>query len=392
MEQLPGAPKHYNLHDEDEARQFLKQQIRDARRRLKDLEETPPVTPPPPGSSTMLRIGLAHGLSQVGLGPGRDTDPPRWSFMQELGITPTAINDAIQNAIDSDVLLMFAPSGGRGSQLDSTGQFSRTKYEANVRRYEGNTFLADAIDNKQVLLWAVDEANAPTYNDSCDPDDVNWMGNLHKEIWPGALVFIRMGTNSLVGGWNGQPKPAGGWTGIDYGWEQRSGQHNNETVSSFYSTRKAQLLAMNLGMIPGLNWWNGGIRAQDDGKLGGLSYCWDMQNTGSSSGFIVGTGNRGVYADMQRVNCTSPFSDTNKTVVQPDYFRHWANVVKLDTDAPFAMIWQWPEGGSLGVDEAAAIELELRPDFTRAFDDVITTLHSRTSWSGWRTAKPGDPI
>lgn len=388
---LPPAPDKYQLRDQDQLRKILGEGLNDTVSRIISLEQAPAVVTPPPGDgSTKLRLGWANYGLNVGTGPGLSSTNP-WTFSQQLSVSTTQINQYIALADAADVWFMFGPSGGRGGYLDADGHFSRTLYESKVRRYEDNDVLRDAIDRKRVLLWVTDEANHPSFHGTYNPDDVNWGANLHKAIWPGALTFVRMGTSTLLTGWNGHGIPAGGWTGIDYAWEQRSGQHNSEQFSTFYSTRKAELADLEMGMIPGLNWDAGGVMPGQ--VLSGVGPCWDVNADNSLNGIIIGANNNGVdHNDFDRVACND-FGDAKRALVSPALLEAWAKVVAADTDAPFSMMWQWPTNGSLGPASTAAAETLLaRSDYITAMTNALATANARASWSGWRTAKPGDPI
>lgn len=357
----------------------------------KNTSITVSASPPNPIEAPMpAGLWTADMALQMGTGPGRDTGSPIYKFFIDIGVQPADVNAVIADADAADVVMMICPSRGRASFIVN-GAFDRPSYEANVRDYEGNTTLADAIARKRVLLMLGDEFTQAQYNNTVDPNDVNWMGNLHKSIWGGALTFVRMGGALIHDGWLGVTPNSSFWTGLDYGIQQRSFQAGSQDQASYMSGQKALYNAVNVGMAHGLNWWNGGIRTA--GSVGGIPACWDMQDNGTSSGFIVGAGDTGSsnFPQGSRQNCSAGFSGVTKTVASPDWIEHCAQAAVDDPDNPFFYLWVWPggSGGGLGPDATWAAVLEQRADYVSKLNSMVNICQARATWNGYRAAKVG---
>lgn len=340
------------------------------------------------------RVGLRSGPAglgpdSTGMGPGDDMVGPSYSFILEATPELNKVREHIALADQHDVVLMMAPSRGRGGWAPG-GNFSWSLYEAKVREFQSDTTFRRAVNQRRVLLYVVDEPQHPDFNGTISPTEVNQMGLLHKEIWPGALTFVRMSGNTLTNGWdnaNGvnQPPPAGGYTGLDYGWLQYSAATSDSTFAQVYAVDKQKLAALNMGMVPGINWWAGGIgHLPGQNSLDGVNACWDINNNNSSSGYIVGIDQPAPYSEGTKYNCGSLPTGVTRTVVSPEWFRRWADVVFSDADAPFVAYWRHPDD-SATIPGAEA--LGKRSDFVSALDYVITKTASRTSWNGYRTPK-----
>jgi hypothetical protein len=336
-----------------------------------------------------LRFGLG-GNDTVGIGPGGDFSGPTyglfWDATPELGTIDAKIAEADQK----DVVLLVAPSRGRGGWAPG-GQFSWAAYEAKVREFQNDTMFRRAVNQRRVLLYVVDEPNHTTFGGTISPTDVNQMGLLHKEIWPGAITFVRMAGGPLRDGWddeNGvnQPPPAGGYTGLDYGWLQYSAQRTDSTFTQVYTAERAILAGLNMGMVPGLNWWAGGIGHHGETTWDGVTACWQIDYPSSRLGYIVGIDQPAPHppSEGDRYDCGQLPAAVTRTVVSPAWFRRWADVVFSDTEAPFAPVWRSADD-SQTIPGAEA--LSARGDFVSALDYVITKTGSRTTWNGYRTPK-----
>lgn len=373
--------------------------------RLVELESAPDevVTPPPPTDlGTALRVGVANSNEIVGMGPATggysaNASPLFTVYGYDFGIAVADIVDRINKTRAANGILVFAPSRNRNQHMDPiTDLFSRTEYESVVRQYEGIPEIQEAVDDGVVHMIIADEFNHPSYNSSADPDDLNWAGNLHKSIWPGVLTSARMGADTLHNGWNGSGVLSSTfWTGLDYGWSQRAGQHNGRTLSAYFADEKARLLSSGLGQIQGLNWWNGGIKVDSEG----VKACWDIENDGSSSGFIIGSaGTSGsAFEPGQHVGCGSSIGGITgnpKVVSNPAWIKHWADVVTADPDTPFGILWVYTVDGDIGgaVTAPNILDLPVRSDMVAALKYAINKGLTRTNFNGFRTPKPGAGI
>jgi hypothetical protein len=333
-----------------------------------------------------LRFGL-WAMDNPGEGPGGDMSGPDFPFTY-LTPDPTTVNQKIALADQHDVVLLLNLPRNRGRWAPG-GVFNWATYQSNVREFENNTVLRDAINRRRVLLFVVDEANHPDFDGTISPTEVNDMGLLHKEIWPGALTFVRMAGGPLRDGWDGpngvnQPPPAGGYTGLDYGWLQYSAQRTDSTFAQVYAAERAILAGLNMGMVPGLNWWAGGIGHRGETSWDGVTACWDIDNNNSSSGYIVGIDQQSPYSEGAHYNCGSLPSGVTRTVASPEWIRRWADVVVSDADAPFTAMWRTADDAQTipGAEALAA-----RSDYVSALDDAINKMATRTTWNGYRTAK-----
>jgi hypothetical protein len=343
-------------------------------------------------SGSFLRVGLFNlWPSEFGEGPGRDATGPIYRNTN-YNPSPTSIASDIALADQKDITLIVNLAGSRGNWAPNR-VYDPELYEQRVRRFTvagGATAanaqaLTDAIARRRVVLYVVDEANHSDFNNTLSPSEVNDMGQLHKQIWPGGITVVRMSGTTLSQGWAGETNiTASTYDAIDYGWAQRSGQHNGQTLAQFYQQEKSLLASLNMGMVPGLNWWAGGLKQGQN--IDGVTACWDTHNNGTSSGYIVGVGtNTSGLAKGTKVNCGSLPSGVSRVVTSPTWIRRWADVVTADSDAPFVALWTYPY--DTFTDRSWTMPLETRSDYIAAMDYAITKAGTRSSWTGWRQAK-----
>jgi hypothetical protein len=338
-----------------------------------------------------LRVGQAGMSNKVGQGPGSNTAPPIYRFVQ-IAATPGGINEEIALADSLDIVLMFPPSRSRGnwtvgpncSGPGEPGSLVWSCYEAKVREFDNNPVLADAIARRRVLLYVVDEPNHATFNGTFTPKLTNDAALLHKEIWPGAITFVRVSPSLLQSGWEGHSPPAGGWTGVDYAWVQYAGQHVRAgiTPAAQIADQKAIADQLNVGIGVSLNIWAGGIHNNFDG----VTACWDHDlNSSTPTGIVVGTSlnNPPGVEEGEFFPCGQLPSGVPNVVANPNWIRHYADVVAPDGDLPFASHWTFP--AQSGVDWAQ-VYID-RSDFVSALDYAINTGLMRSSWDGYRNPK-----
>lgn len=349
-----------------------------------------------PSGSHVLKVGMFNQQG-LGQGPGRNLGGNifRFALMAPGDVNTNAkLNTQIALADQYDILLTFNPSLSRGVWAPG-GIFSRALYENQVRLYQGNAILTDAVNRGRVWMYLVDEPQLAFFNGSISPADVNWMGLLHKSIWPGCYTHVRAGAVMMSGTssqWddsNGVAflrPPVGGWTGVDYAWSAWAGQHipsAGETFTQFFAREKTQLDQVGLGSIPSVNWWSGGIYNDTDG----VPACWDYGNVGGvnpPTGYVVGTQNI-VNPQGTQIPCgTRPAAET-RFIQSPALLRRWADVVSQDPDAPFTAAWtfpydQWTDLSDFGF-------YYDRPDFTAAWDYVIQKCAQRPAHNALRPVK-----
>jgi len=392
---LPGSTRIYQQTDQNAVRRILSGDFRETLARLQSLEavDWAPAPPPPPPGNTRLPVGFWNYSDLMGNGPGGDTGAPIFTHVTDTSIDPSDMDAFIATADALDILLCYAPSRNRGQYIVN-GVFSRSAYESRVRQFQNIASFADAVARQRILLSLGDEFNHPQFNGTCDPDDVNWMGNLHKSIWPGALTFVRMSPVTLRDGWNGFGTTTSAfWTGLDYAWSQRSHQQNNQTLSDYFTNQKSVADSLNLGLVPGLNLWNGGIGVTPiQSSNSGVQTCWDAKNDGVSNGILCGENASSPYTRYAYQDCGASRTGLVSTISSPAWIRKWADTVSALSWAPFASIWTYPMPGAPPGGEGEAEALIVRSDFVAAMDYMINKCNARTSWDGYRTAKPGDPI
>jgi hypothetical protein len=337
--------------------------------------------------------GLRFGLTAAAIGNG--VGGKMYGYTLDATPDPNTIDQQIQLADQNDVVLMVAPSGGR-NRWTFSGTFSWPDYQASVERFQNDTMFARAVRQRRVLLYVMDEANkVADFHGTISPTTVNDMGLLHKRIWNGALTFVRMTGSTLESGWddpNGvnMGPPAGGYTGIDYAWFQYSAQHTSQGFGTAYNNEKIVADRLNMGLVPGLNWWGGGIGLKGQTSLDGVQACWNIEYPGIRNGYIVGI-DQPVGAPLPEgthVGCDSLPSGTTRTVASPAWISRWSDVLaasQFSADFPFAAIWKDAVDAST-IPGASA--LGARQDFIDALSHVITTTGNRTTWNGYRTPKP----
>lgn len=306
-----------------------------------------------------------------GQGPGRNTGSPIWHWTQ---ITPTPSNVAALafNAETYDMLIMVNMSGNRNQWCDQVGSFliyNPGKYETNVRHFtkisdggllstaDYNTVLAAFLGTapftkRRFIAYTVDEPNIATFNGSISRVQQNEMGLLYKSLFPGGCLTAQRSTGDIL-----NPAPAGGWTGLDYGWVQfnrgdalAGSGASAATRRAMYAAEKAKLLALNLGMVPALNWINGG------------------------------TGDSGIPGDLDTPS-------KRYWVSSPQELRDTADALYDDADAPCVPMWIY--AGQVVAD--SFISIETRADYVAAFDYMLTKFATRPSFAGFRTPKGVTP-
>jgi hypothetical protein len=350
-----------------------------------------------PGAA--LRVGLAGTIqsdeNNIGLGPGNDAVGPLYKMVNG---NPTNsgdfanINDLISRANQNDVTLVLNLAGPRSVWTDAVGtytdrdgetqpcsKYNAGTYQAQLDRFSSNAALQTALTNRRAVVFVVDEPFAKYYCGSLSPSVVNQMSGFVKARWPGAITIVRAPANFMKGGWDGQgPLTSNFWTKVDYGWAQYD--HVAElagTPAQFYQGQKDTLGMVNLGMIPSMNLWNGGNTA-----------CWDGRNNGTSSGRIYGSEESSTVRGTFESCASNPNpSSAIRWVASPALLRAAMDAAVTDPDAPFFDLWTHISSHSPGSTQGFGV-YELRQDFEDALDDMITTGATRSSWNGWRQAKP----
>jgi hypothetical protein len=347
---------------------------------------------PPPAANTGLPAGL-WGLNANEMG----SLPSTTSFYKGAAAAPvtsaTSENiDAILSKADQfDMTVVLRLSGGPGLYTDPIGtyvengvtktcsKYNSQKFRDNLDRFVGNQALSAALASRQAIVMAIDEPWIASYCQSIPPDSVNKMGAYIKSRWPGAIVTVRGPALNMVAGWEG--RPAVNWTKIDYGWSQYnhvSAVLENQTPAQYYAGQKDSLASVNLGMIPGINVWNGGSKA-----------CWTQPNgtLGRIRGSQEPAGVRGTTQTCSQVN--EPAANSDQWVASPALLKSAIDAAVADLDAPIFLGWTHVGQDDIdhGVSWAAMEPFEGRSDFVNAFKYWNTKGASRATFHGWRTAK-----
>jgi hypothetical protein len=389
---LPSAPGQYTLRDQDEIRKILEHGLEDMISRIFELEQAPP---PPTGNTTWLRAGLTgFGNGVIGLGPGDLPAPnPIYTFAGHYQPVPTTVDQDLQDASDNDVMLAMNLAGGRNGWAPG-GVFDMNLWKSKVDRFAGNTALATAIENHSVYLMAIDEPNHPDFGtpSTITPTDVNNMGLYLKSVYPGAMVYVRTGSPTMVDGWsniNGEPSPpATGWTGIDYAYSQYAWSNNKTvTIANYYASEKSRLATVGLGMIPAFNFIDGGHYQDFDG----IPACWDIDNNGVSSGIINGQRGNTTTPDGVHLNCGDPkIGQVGCRYLwsSPAWIRRAIDVAVTDPDALFFSGFIYTNDANTPPPAGQwQIDLQRRSDMVGALQYMIAKGKTRTTFNGLRTIK-----
>lgn len=344
-----------------------------------------------PGTTHLLRVGFFNGDASIGgvnlLGKGPDMVPasPSTPIYRAAMFTPEldTLDAYLDIAEANDILLVLNFAGGR-FQWIVNNQFNLDAYKARVDRFANHARLRQRIVARGVIGYAHDEPQHPNFNGTLSPTLVNQSCLHHKAIWPGIIVAVRVNGETLTEGWDGAPVPGTGWTGIDYGWMQFGPQHSPaQTFAQAYAAHKALLSSVNLGMIPGLNFIDGGNTTDVDT----VTACWDYAGSGASSGYLVGGGDPTGLPDASEWPCGSTSIANNTRVVSnPAWVRRAVTAAVADADAPCFMLWSHPENGSV-VGHARHIALMAQANVRAGLRDAITLGLARVTWNGWRAIK-----
>jgi hypothetical protein len=133
---------------------------------------------------------------------------------------------------------------------------------------------------------------------------------------------------------------------------------------------------VNLGMIPGINIWNGGTKAcwtQPNGTLGRI---WGSQADPSV---------RGTIQTCSQVN--EPSANSDQWVASPALLRQTIDAAVTDPDAPIFLGWTHVGPDDTGNSWSVMAKYETRSDFVSALHYWNTKGAQRTNGTGWRTAK-----
>jgi hypothetical protein len=357
----------------------------------------------------MFDFGSGGSFGDVGDGPDLTTGTPCrvCMFVPNINTIGAQINTADQE----DILLVLNVAGNKSSFTTTVGgvpTLDMAKYEANVRRFrpdDDNTafadrlIFADAIRRRRIICYVIDEPNLNNGTVSNVPNistnQANSMGLLFKSIWQGydPLTLVRVPAETMASGWNGQPKPSGGWTGFDYCWSQYTIRHGRgAAVNQPWSTpisptavlaEQRQIISdnnLNMGVAVSLNLYAGGIGNNYDDVVA----RWDTDGAGGSSSLNWIRGARIQGSQVEGETITSLQTTDMAVIANPEFIRRFAEEMADDPDVPFCLFWQHTRSGGPS-DEFLSVYQ--RADYQDALADAITTGLARPTFGGWRTAK-----
>jgi len=255
-------------------------------------------------------------------------------------------------------------------------KYNSDEFQTQLDRFVTNEALRAALTSRRAIVLVTDEPWIRSYCQSIKPADLNQMGNFVKTRWSDAITLVRGSAEYMVGGW--ETFPAVSWTKLDYGWSQYNhvaAVNQNTTPAEFFQDQKDSLAAVSLGMIPGINIWNGGDKT-----------CWTQP--GGSSGRIYGSEEspslRGSFESCQsQPNPPNPI----RWAASPQLLRSAIDAAVLDPDAPIFLGWTHVAAKDSSASWFVMYDKERRSDFKAAFEHWNTKGATRSSWNGWRTAK-----
>ena len=362
-------------------------------------------------TSGILPVGLfsfgSGGTSgSVGEGPDLTTTTPCRACLYVPNISTIAAD--INAADQGNILLILNFAGNKASYtttINGVPTIDLAKYETNLRKFRpdaDNTafpdrlILADAIRRRRVLNYVVDEPNLSSATVAgITPAQTNQMALLHKAQWQGyaPLTLVRVPAETMASGWSGLSRPSSGWTGIDYCWSQYTLRHGRGATNTqpwttpvsptdLYNEQKQIITDNNLDMGVGvsLNLYIGGI----GNDLDDISARWDTDGAGGSSALNWIRGDRTSTGQTVGEVITSLQTTDLAVIANPAFVQRFAEEMAAIEDVPFCLFWQHVRTGS-AADEF--IDFYQRADFQAAFAAAINAGLTRTTFSGWRTAK-----
>lgn len=338
------------------------------------------------GSGDGLPVGV-FSYTAVGNGPGNNAADPRWKCLV-YAPTPAGISADIDAADLHGVTLVLVMAGNKPQYRDANGNYSAALYLKQLQRFvtpnvtaDLATKIADAITNKRIVVYAVDEPNRAV-DGIITPTQVNDIGGMIKATWPGATVIARVSPSLLASGWDSLSRPAGGYTNIDYAWSQYNNNHGKDGVNptTLWAEERAAIANanLNMGLCVSLNLWAGGI-AVDTATV---AACWDYDGPGgaATSGYIKG--DREGAAQTNTVTCGNLGTPIPSLVASPAWIERFVALAIADGGFPFVQLWNH----ATGTTSSEFNTLYLRSDFVASFDAALAAGAAATP-AAWRTPK-----
>ncbi len=339
----------------------------------------------PTSGASILRVGFMSSDDLMGLGPGHEAPSEGKPCYNVSLFVPnfSSIGGYLDLARDNDIYLVLNFARGRGQWFDANGNFDITRYKNNVVQWNTHTRVREFIEAGKIMAYVHDEPNHPQFKGTLTPSLVNDCGLYHKELWPGILTCVRANGETFTDGWAGYGKPRDGYTGIDYGWMQFGPQHSPAgTIAATYASHKALFSALNMGMITGLNYYDGGNTT----LVEGVQPCWDYEGNKASSGYIAGSSDN-VFPRATLLNCgDSRVTSATNVVCSPAWVKKAIDTAITDPDSPFFLMWQHAHETNT-VNTPYFIAMEARADIVAGLRYAINKGLTRTAFNGLRTAK-----
>lgn len=321
--------------------------------------------------------------TMFGKGPGFDTGAPIWQVSHLIPSQSSVLSLFAQAELyDVTVFVNIAGSTPRWTHtVNGKFIFDQTLFETEVRKWTvaggASAAVADclttAFASRRFVAYVIDEPFHTKFGGSITRQMVNNLCLLFKSIWPGVITAVRAPSNLLS-----QGVPAGGWTGLDYGWSQYGAERINgvaETPAAYFARQRAEFATLDLGMIPGLNWLN--VRDPT---------TWDVDQNGATPNSVVWGDDSDTPGKIGGTPTPSYY------LCYPQLIRDTADAIWNDADAPAFNIWRTLDNSDTAKGSRGTfLPYELRSDFVAAFDYMINKFNTRPTWNGWRTAKGTTP-
>lgn len=147
--------------------------------------------------------------------------------------------------------VVLALAGGPAKFTNADGTFNFDLWKARVDRYSGIEFTSYISDGTVLGHYLIDQPNCSTCwgGQAIPPDMVEAMAQYSKAIWP-TMTTVARADPTWLEGYSGQ------YVYLDAGWAQYVARKG--TVESYLAANVAAAQSEGLGLIVGLNLFDGG--------------------------------------------------------------------------------------------------------------------------------------
>jgi hypothetical protein len=346
---------------------------------------------PPVSSSTIMRVGWFQGQNILGMGPGDAPDSEQNPRFRAVMLTPnfSDINQVLETCEAQDILIVCNFARSRNNWIDQTPSgpvYNHGDYLAEVNAWANHAGMRLAVQEGRVVAYVHDEPNHDNFGGTLSPFLYNEGNRAHKDIWSTIITTNRVNGNTHVDGWDGFAPVE--YDAVDYGWIQYAPQHTPAgTPADIFAEHKAAGQTVNIGMILGLNWINGGHTTSVNNA--GVDPCWDYNNDNVSHGIIIGGRDTSTppFSDGQKVPCgNAAITGATVALANPGWVRACIDAALADLDNPFFLYWQHP--GDTASNHPNHVAAMKHPDMVAAMRYANIQGNARSEWNGWRTPKP----